>query len=251
MVYLRDLIAVLIGREMKLRYRRSALGFAWSLLNPLAQLLIFGFVFARVLPLGINNYPSFLFCGLLVWNWFSASLYQSTDSIVGNRDLVRQPGFPSAVLPVITIAGQMIQFLLALPVLFFFLALNGIFPSIALLALPLLIFMQFIFTLSLAYLGATFHVTFRDTQYLLSIILLLGFYLTPVFYDASLIPEQYQAIYMLNPMYHLIQSYRQIFLFDQISNLLPLAVLGIVSTALLVVSYQVFSAASSRFVEEL
>jgi lipopolysaccharide transport system permease protein len=179
LTYLRDLLSVLVSRDLKLRYKRSALGFGWSLLNPFAQMLVLSFVFSRVLPLNIPDYPAFLISGLLVWGWFSSALYQSTDAIVGNRELIRRPGFPPAILPVVTVASQLVHFLLALPVLFVFLAFNHIPLSIAYLALPVLIAIQFVFTLSLAYLASTFHVTYRDTQYLLGIFLLLGFYITP------------------------------------------------------------------------
>lgn len=251
LIYVRDLVSTLVSREMKLRYKRSVLGFAWSLLNPLAQLIVFTIVFRYVLPLNISNYSSFLFTGLLAWNWFNASLYQATEAIVGNRELIRRPGFPAAILPVVTVSSHMVHFLLALPILALFLFVSGIYLTPAVLALPLVIALQFIFTLSLAYLAATFHVTFRDTQYLLGIFLLLGFYLTPVFYNASAIPEKYQAIYRLNPMLNLIESYRLILLYGQLPSLLSMVELGLVSSILLFIGFGVFKAASDRFVEEL
>src|SRR3990172_511666 len=114
-VYLVDLLIILIGRDMKLRYRRSVLGLAWTLLNPLAQLLVLNFVFSRILPLNIPNYPSFLFVGLLAWSWFQSSLINGTGAIVDNRDLIKRPGFPEAILPLVTVSANFIHFLLALP----------------------------------------------------------------------------------------------------------------------------------------
>jgi len=251
LVYLRDLLTTLVSRDMKLRYKRSALGFAWSLLNPLAQLTVFSFVFRFVLPLDIPNYSSFLFCGLLSWNWFNAALYQSAEAIVGNRELVRRPGFPAAILPVVTVTSHLVHFVLALPVLWAFLALSGIPLTRALLALPLVIAIQFIFILSLAYLVATFHVTFRDTQYLLGIILLLGFYLTPVFYDVQAIPTHALVFYRLNPMLHLIEAYRAMMLHGAFPSAVSLLELTVTSTVMLWIGYKVFQSANQRFVEEL
>ena len=111
-LYVRDLLQTLVARNMKLRYKRSVMGFAWSLLNPLAQLLVFSFVFTTVLPLNIPNYTVFLFTGLLPWTWFSGGLIEATEAIVGNRELIRRPGFPTAVLPVITILSHLVHFLL-------------------------------------------------------------------------------------------------------------------------------------------
>lgn len=250
-VYLRDLLRELVARDMKLRYRRSVLGMAWTLLNPLAQLLVLNFVFSRILPLNIPNYPSFLFVGLLAWSWFQASLMNGTGAIVDNRDLIKRPGFPDSVLPIVTVSANFIHFLLALPVLLLFLILAKIPFSAAILALPAVFLVQFIFTLSLVYLVATMHVTFRDTQYLLGVLLLLGFYLSPVFYDSSSIPEQYQTLYHLNPMAVLIDSYRQIFLDGQLPSGEGLLILGGISLILLWAGYAIFRRSSQGFAEEL
>lgn len=251
LLYLIDLLRELIGRDMKLRYKRSLLGIAWSLVNPLAQLLVLSFIFSRVLPLNIPNYPSFLFTGLLAWNWFQTSLYAATGSIVDNRELIRKPGFSAIILPIVTVTSNFIHFLLALPILLVFLSINGISLSILCLSLPVIFAVQFLFTLSLSYLVATMHVTFRDTQYLLGIALLLGFYLSPVFYDTSAIPNRFQMIYRLNPMVVLIDAYRHILLQGQLPGGVEVLVLSLISAGLLWVSYRIFVKASARFAEEL
>ena len=204
LIYLRDLLRELVLRDMKLRYKRSVLGIAWSLLNPLAQLLVFYFIFSLVMPLEIPNYALFVFVGLLSWTWFQASLFQATGAIVDNPDLIRHPGFPPAVLPIVTVSTHFIHFLLALPIVLVFLLFGRGPVSMALLALPLVILLQFIFSLSLSYGAAALHVTFRDTQYLLGIVLTLAFYLTPIFYDPGFIPDRLRVFYNLNPMVHLV-----------------------------------------------
>jgi lipopolysaccharide transport system permease protein len=249
--YLRDLLSELVARDMKLRYKRSALGFAWSLLNPLAQLLVFNFIFTRVLPLNIPNFPSFLFIGLLVWNWFQSSLVMATGAIVDNRELIKRPGFPDGILPVVSLTTNFIDFLLALPILFVFLFLSGIHLAGTILLLPVLFAVQYILTLSLAYFVSTFHVYFRDTQYLLGILLMLGFYLSPVFYDPSSIPAGYQTLYHLNPMVTLIEDYRAILMEGSIPELRPLLLVTIIAVILLVTGYGLFNRSSRRFVEEL
>src|SRR6188768_4207585 len=120
LIYIRDLLVTLVGRDMKLRYKRSILGIAWSLLTPLAQLAVFYVTFDVLLPLNVPNYLSFLFTGVLVWNWFQVSLYQATSTIVDNRELIKKPGFPTAILPVVTVASYLVHFLFALPILFVF-----------------------------------------------------------------------------------------------------------------------------------
>jgi lipopolysaccharide transport system permease protein len=249
--YLYDLLYEMVGRDMKLRYRRSVLGIFWTLLNPLAQLVVLSLVFGFILPLNIPNYSLFLFTGLLAWNWFQSSLYMGTGSIVYNRELIRRPGFPAAILPIVTVISNFIHFLLALPILLAFMILAGIPMSSAFFVLPAVFAVQFILSLSLVYLLAAVQVTFRDTQYLLGVLLFLGFYLTPVFYDTSAIPLWLQPLYRLNPMVPIIEAYRSVFIDASLPDGLPLLVVGLVSTVILWFTYYFFRKASYRFVEEL
>lgn len=251
LIYVRDLLRELVVRDMKLRYKRSVLGIAWSILNPLAQLLVFGFVFRFILPVKIPNYSSFLFCGVLAWNWFSSSLLLSTGAIVDNRDLIKRPGFPAAILPTVRVTSDLVHFLLALPVLLVFLMLDGIRLSSMILALPIVIALEFTLILALAYFVSTIHVIFRDTQYLLGVLLHLLFFLTPVFYDVTSIPTGYQALYLFNPMMHVIDGYRAILIRGEFPDRVWLLILGAVAGVLLTFGYRTFSRASYHFVEEL
>jgi len=250
-LYIYDLLRELVVRDMKLRYKRSVLGIAWSLLNPLFQMLVFIFLFRRVLSLNIPNYPSFVFTGVLAWSWFQSALLMATGAITGNRELIRRPGFPAAILPVVTVTANLIHFLLALPVLLLFLVLGGGRLTSAILTLPFVIVLQFLLILGLGYLVATVQVTFRDTQHLLGVFLMLLFYLTPVFYDASMIPARYQTLYHLNPMLHLITAYRAILIQGNLPDLRVLLALGVLGGVLLWLGHTVFTRASYHFVEEL
>lgn len=250
--YVRDLLLVLVNREMKLRYKRSMLGILWTLLNPLLQLLILSFVFRSVMNVEIPRYTSFLFTGLLAWIWFQGSLNQATGTIVTNRELLKHPGFPVPILPIVTVTSHLIHFLLALPVLWLFLMLDGGHVTSAVLALPLVMALQFVWTLSLAYLMAACHVTFRDTQHLLTVLLQLLFYMTPIFYHASDVPERYQSLYRLNPMVHLLEAYRAILLAGVLpGNLWTLLVLTLLASGLLIWGYRHFTHMSYRFIEEV
>lgn len=251
LVYLRDLVREMVVRDMKLRYKRSVLGIVWSLLNPLVQMLVFMFLSRGVLALNIPNYPLFVFTGVLVWNWFQPALLQAASAITDNRELIRRPGFPTAILPVITVTTHLIHFLLALPVLLSFLLISGGRLTSAILMLPLVILVQFLLTLSLGYLVSTVHVTFRDTQHILGVSLVLLFYLTPVFYDASALPLRYQAFYRLNPLFHLVTAYRAILIYGEMPDIPTLLTLGALVGLLLWLGHTVFTHASYRFVEEL
>ena len=249
--YLWDLLRSLVNRELKVLYKRSALGIGWTLINPLMELAVFVFIFKIVISIDIPQYVSYVFIGLLVWNWFSSALNQATGSIVANSSLLRQPGFPIAILPIVTIITGLIHFLLALPILLVFLVIDGVILKPVIFLFPVLQLIQFIFATSLSYFLAAFNVTFRDTQHTLGVLLNLLFYLTPIFYEGTGIPEKYQSIYAINPMFHIITAYRDILMFGRQPNWLALSVITIVILVLLPIGYKVFLRQSHRFVEEL
>jgi lipopolysaccharide transport system permease protein len=250
-IHLRDLLVSLVGRDLKVRYKRSVLGMAWSLVNPLAQLLVFVFVFGRVLDLGGARYAAFVFTGVLAWGWFSATITQGAGAIVENRQLIRRPGFPSAILPVVTVTTNLIHFLLALPVLLVFALIDGSTFGWSVLMLPVVIAVESVLILGITFVVATLQVTFRDTAHLAGLALLMLMYLTPVFYDPSVVPAAYRDLYQLNPMVHVLSSFRSIVVDGEVPALLPLVAVAVVGAALLGVGYAMFSRARAGFVEEL
>lgn len=250
-VHLRDVLRALIGRDMKLRYRGSVAGLGWTLLNPLSELLVLLFVFGVILPLGIPNYGAFLFTGLLAYAWFSTSLGFSAGAVVGSRELVKAPGIPSTILPVVTVASTLVHFLMSLPILFALVLFSGVPVTAHVLFLPVLIAIQFILILSLAYPLAIVNVWFRDTQYFLRIALQLLFYCTPIFYEVKSVPERYWFLYRLNPMVAVVEGYRDVLLRGTLPPLGPLVRLMIVCGILLLVGVTLFRRTNHRFAEEL
>ena len=246
-----DLLRVLVDRDMKLLYKRSALGIAWTLINPLLQLAVFSFVFRSVIPINIPQFSSFAFSGLLIWTWSQTALFQATGLITSNKALIRQPNFPTAILPVVTTMTGLIHFLLALPVLIIFLAIDGIQPSSVLFLLPLLMVIQFVLTVGLAYPLAAVNVTFRDTQHTLGVLLQMLFYLTPIFYDLNSVPKEFQPLYQLNPMVPLLEAYRAILLKGMQPDWQALLIVSLVVAVILPIGLAIFRRQSNTFVEEL
>jgi lipopolysaccharide transport system permease protein len=249
--YFVDLTYQLIIRELKLLYKRSFFGIGWTLIRPLLQLLVFYFIFKTALALNVENYASFVLVGLLVWNWFTTALVEGTGVIVANPMLVRQPGFPVFILPIIVVLVGMIHFLSALPVLLIFLLIERVVVQPIIVALPIIIVLQFCVTVSLIYLLAAVNVTFRDTKYTIDVLLRLLFFLTPVFYSLSNVPEQYRGWYLLNPMVHLLEAYRAVLVLGESPNWLGLGGVSVGAIALLVIAQAFFRQQSHRFVEEL
>ncbi|HEY3230197.1 MAG TPA: glycosyltransferase, partial [Roseiflexaceae bacterium] len=202
-----DLLWHLVLRDFSLRYKHSVLGILWSLLLPLAQLLVMVFLFQAVVPLHIEAYPAFVFCALLPWGWFTSCLSSSCGLFISNRDLIRHPNFAPANLMIVNTLSNLITFVVALPILGIVLAVYGRGMTAALLLLPLLMLLQGVLTAGLSFIIATLNVFYRDVQHIVTVALMLLFYLTPVFYRPQAVAEKYQLVYKLNPMAVLVQNY--------------------------------------------
>ena len=234
----RLLIQSLVGRELKARYRGSVLGFFWSFVNPLLLLLTYGLVFTYMLPVArsarADPYSLFLFCGILPWTWFNASLLESAGVLIAGGNLIKKVLFPAEVLPVVTVLANLVQFLLGLPVLLVFLAVAGrLAPSALLLGAPLLV--QLVLTLGLALLVSALTVHFRDIQNILSHVLHLWFFATPVLYLYDETPPALKQVLRLNPMTHVVFSYQQMLFeghFDHVRGLVLAGVAAVLAFAL-------------------
>jgi ABC-type polysaccharide/polyol phosphate export permease len=221
----RLLIQSLVGRELKARYRGSVLGFFWSFINPLLLLLTYGLVFTYMLPVprsaALEPYFLFLFCGILPWTWFSASLLESSTVLITGGNLIKKVLFPAEVLPVVTVLANLIHFLFGLPILLAFLVWKGRLGWSALL-LPLPLLIQLVFTLGLALFVSALTVHFRDIQNILSHLLHLWFFATPVLYAY---PESgpLHALLRLNPMTHVVVAYQEALFYGAVTHVRGLA----------------------------
>jgi ABC-type polysaccharide/polyol phosphate export permease len=234
----RLLIQSLVSRELKARYRGSVLGFLWSFFNPLLLLLTYGLVFTYMLPVArsprLDPYFLFLFCGILPWTWFNSSLLEASGVLIAGGNLIKKVLFPAEVLPVVTVLTNLVQFLLGLPVLVAFLALTGRLSATALLAVAPLV-VQLVLTVGLALLISALTVHFRDIQNILSHILHLWFFATPVLYSYDETPLAMKALLRLNPMTHVVFSYQQMLFegkFDHGRGLLLSALIAVAVFAL-------------------
>ena len=248
--YTWDLVTHLVAREFRLRYRRALFGWLWAVGSPLARLAVLTFVFTSVLPLGIPNYPAFMFTGLIAWAWFSAGVASATSSAIDRRDLLFRPGLPRAAVPIVSVLTDGIDYLAALPVLIAFLVASGGVPATAL-ALPVILAVQLMLTLGLGFALCAANVYLRDVRLFTDVALLLGFYLSPVFYDVERIPTQYRFVAEWNPMAHLLNAYRSVLIDGHLPDPAGFATLALVCAAVLVVGYGIYRASSPNFVDEL
>jgi ABC-2 type transport system permease protein len=200
----RELLWLLVVRNLKLRYKHSALGFFWSLLSPLLLILIYA-LFAAILRFnqGRPNYLEFLVTGIVVWQFLSMCLNDSLYAIMGNVNLVKKTAFPRIILPLAMVLSNLLNFLLTWIVLFAYLAFSGMkFSHLEL--LPLVLGAQTLLCLGLALLLSAMNVFFRDTEHILGIGTLAWFFMSPIFYPVQMqleyLPQQYGWLAFLNPM---------------------------------------------------
>jgi lipopolysaccharide transport system permease protein len=256
----RELVKNLVIRDLKVRYKNSVLGVLWSLLNPLLMTVVFTVVFTLMVPSDIPNFPVFFMCGFLPWSFFSSSVAGATTSIVGNAHLVKKVYFPREILPLSVTLSNLVNFLLALIVLFGMILVFRTRLTPAVLMLPLIIFVQLIFTVGMGLLLSTANVFYRDTQHILEVVLQAWFFLTPIFYPITILPESQQILGFtvdiqlwlrrLNPMASLVASYRDVLYRGEPTGLDFFLRTAAQCFAVLVIGYLVFWRFSPVFGEE-
>jgi lipopolysaccharide transport system permease protein len=249
--HMRDVISVLVMRDQKSRYKSTMMGVIWAVASPVLFLLTFYLLFRVILPLNIPYYASHLFIALVVWAWFSSTTIESVNCIVGNAGLVNQPRFPVAALPLATATSNFVTLILTTPLLVVILYAEGAQLGSKALLVPVLLAVQYLFTLAIAYLVASVNVRFRDMQYIVPILLQLGYFSTPIFYDLASIPPEARRYLMLNPMVTLIEAHRAILIRDEWPDWTALGLVAVGSALLLVLTYRTFIRASARFLEEV
>jgi len=264
----RELIRNMVLRDLRTRYKSSALGYLWTQLAPLLLMLLFLFVFSVLLPAGIALYPVFLIVGLMPWNYFAESVMGGTRSVIDNAALIKKVYFPREVLPLASVFSALVNFLLSLPMMFVVMAITQWLVlrefqfTWTIAYMPILIGIQTIYTVGIALFLSALAVQFRDIVHLVGIGLQFWFFLTPIFYGLDLIGDPLARIVRwVNPMASLVEFYREILYGNTVpvgqiptpSVPAPDAVLRVVVTAVLVltVGYWFFQRHSKRFGEEL
>lgn len=216
----RDLLVQLVARDLKVRYKNSVLGFFWSLLNPLVQVATITIIFKYVMPLGIPNYSAYLLVAFLPWTFFQMSLMDASQSVLAHHDLLKKVYFPREVLPLSMVISNLIHFLLALCVFLIYLLVLGTPIVKTWLLLPALVAIEFLLVLGLSFFVSCLNVFYEDIKYIVSVLLNIFFYLTPIIYMSEMVYKQlpargkdaFFALYQLNPLNAIIIAFRKLLL---------------------------------------
>jgi lipopolysaccharide transport system permease protein len=246
-----------VRREFQARYRGSMLGGAWSVLNPLAMIVVYTVVFSQLmrarLP-GVDStfaYAIYLCAGILTWGLFVEIVSRAQNVFIENANLMKKLSFPRIVLPLIVVLGALLNFVIIFGLFSAFLGLTGNFPGWAYLALLPVLLVQVAFSIGLGVVLGVLNVFFRDVGQLFGIVLQFWFWLTPIVYVESILPENVRALLALNPMTPIVQAYQGVLLngsWPQWGSLIPVAVLSALLCAL---GIRLFLKRSGEMVDEL
>lgn len=204
----RELLRNLVVRDIKVRYKRSVIGFLWVMLNPLLIMLILNIVFSELFKVSIPNYTAYLLSGIILWSFFSQSTSTAIVSFIGNSNLIKKVYMPKAIFPLSLILSASVHFLFAMIPLFIIFYITDVHISSNIYLLPIFFIMITMFSFGVALILATSTVFFHDVRYIYEVLLLAWMYMTPIFYPESIVPERFMFILQLNPFYYFISIFR-------------------------------------------
>lgn len=249
----REMIKSFVRRDLRGRYQGSFLGFLWTFLNPLLQLVVYSIVFGFILGATEEKYYLFLFVALIPWLFFANSVAGGSMAVISQKDMVKKIYFPREVLPIAHVTSAFVNMLLCFIVIFIVVIISGTpINPLALLCLVPIWIVEYILALGMAFITSAVTVYMRDMEHILSIIVMAWQYLTPVMYsDERISDEKIRAIYNLNPMTPIIKAYRDILYYSRVPELSTLLSALAMGVFFLVVGWLIFTKMKRRFAEEL
>ena len=247
----KELISNLVISDLKTKYSSSILGFAWSMLNPLLMMIVLYAVFNNVFKSNQEHYAFYLLIGMTTWRFFANGTTTAMLSIVGKANLVTKIYIPREILTLSVVLSALVSSILEFIVLITLLIIFGIVISSKILILPLLYVLYLPIVYGVSLIIASLYVYFRDLNHIWEVLMQIGFFLSPVIYPMSTIPEAYKFYYMLNPIARMIEMYRDILLYNTMPKVTDFGVVLIFGMFLLVFGSLLFKKLSRRFAEEI
>jgi ABC-type polysaccharide/polyol phosphate export permease len=210
----KELLRNLVSRDIKVRYKRSVLGFLWVMLHPLLMMIVLSMVFSEIFKITTKNYSVYVLSGFILWNFFFQSTSSALGSFTGNRQLINKVYLPKSIFPLSVICSGLIHFIFSLVPLFIIFFVSGTPLSPRIIILPIIIIMVMVFSFGISLIIATLTVFFHDTRYIYDVLLTALMYATPIFYPESIVPQKYVLILHLNPLFYFMDIFRMALYLD-------------------------------------
>jgi lipopolysaccharide transport system permease protein len=247
----RELLYFLVWRDVKVRYKQTVIGAAWTVIQPLLTIVIFTLVFQHFAKLPSDGvpYPLFSFTGLLPWNYFAKALNNGINSVVGSANLITKVYFPRLILPISAILSGLIDFGISFLCLLGMMIWYGLMPGWGVLALPLFLLLAVLTALSVGLWLAVINVRYRDVGQAIPFLIQLWLFVSPVAYPLSVVPEKWRVLYSLNPMTGVIEGFRWALLGKPMMDILPIAISIVVVLALLFAGMRFFRRMEETFAD--
>lgn len=248
----REMIISLVRRDLRGRYKASVLGFLWTFINPLCQILVYTFVFQFIMRTGIEQFSVYLISGMIPWIFFSSAVSGGTTCIKNQSEMVKKIYFPREVLPVSFVTSAFVNMLFCFIMIFLVIAISGRgFSFVALLFLPLVMIIEYIMALGFTFIVSGMTIYFRDMEHIVGVIMMAWIYLTPIMYSVEMVPERLRPVYYLNPMTPVIEAYQHILYYKTIPAMKTLCLAGLFAATVLVIGSVAFKKMERNFAEEL
>ena len=248
----REMIFSMVQKDLRGRYKGSFLGFLWTFINPLLQLLVYNLVFSIILRSGVDKYYLFLFVALIPWIFFSSAITGGSVSVIAQKDLVKKIYFPNEVIPISYVTSCFVNMLLGFVVVIGVVIYSGVHLSpLALLCLPVVMIVEYFLALGIAMITSAVTVYFRDLEHILTIIAMAWMYITPVVYDIEICPTEYRWIMHINPMTSVIIAFRDILYYGRVPEMMTLLEAVVLGVVFLQIGCLVIRKLKRRFAEEL
>ena len=247
----RAVVHQLVRQHLILRYRRTVLGYFWTLINPLLMMSITALVFANLFHMDLKTFAIFMFAGMVPWNFFSNVVTQSASCLILNEGLIKKIYLPKIIFPLSVSIGILVDSILSLGALFIIILVIGGSPSWSLLFLPFAYILVFVFSFGIGLIAAVLTVFFRDLQHVIGIAMQALFFLTPIIYDKTAILGHFGTLLRLNPMTHFIDLFRMPIRYGQMPDVNTIIIATVLSLVSLLVGFWFFLKQENRIVFRL
>lgn len=248
----RDMVFELTHRELRGKYKGSVLGFLWTYINPLMQILVYAFVFSQIFRSGIEKFHLYLIVSMFPFNFFSGGVIQGLGSIRYQGDLVKKVYFPRQILPIVSLTVNFVNMLISFLIIYSILLVSGwgINLKLQVWLLPVTL-IEYFFALGLALLLSAVEVYFRDIEHIVTVLMMIWMYVTPMFYSIEIIPEKFLPVFYCNPMLYVIGMYQQILYYKVAPDMVYMARGAGFAVAVMAIGSVIFKMLEKRFAEEL